>query len=229
MQEIDPMTHHRKPKNLIIFGGTFDPVHIGHLQIAHQVQKKFGFDRFVFLPCKMPVLKNPSVASPKQRIEMLQLALKNQPSPFIIDTSEINRETPSYMVETLTAFRERYTEGTAISLLLGVDTFLQLPQWYQWKKVLQLANLCVVNRPSTQPIGQWPSVIQKVLAQHETQQPKTLLSTSQGLIYRYNAGFFPISSTWIRHEFSDGRMPEAVLPAGLLDYIAREKLYYSDK
>ncbi|MBA4696906.1 MAG: nicotinate-nucleotide adenylyltransferase [Legionella sp.] len=215
------------PRNLIIFGGTFDPIHNGHLYIASQVQEKFAFDRFVFLPCKTPLLKKSALASSKQRVEMIKRSIIDQPSCFYVDDMEIRRRTPSYTVETLNTFRKRYGPMIPITLLLGVDTFLQLPQWHEWQKILDLANLCVVNRPNTKPQADWSASVNALLLKHETKNSESLLQTPSGLIYRFNAGSFYISSTAIRAEFARGNIPIDSLPHNVVDYIHAHKLYLS--
>lgn len=131
--------------NLIIFGGTFDPPHLGHLNTALAVQKHMQFERFLFLPCKFPVLKKNTTASSEQRIQMLELMLLSYPE-FEIDLREIQRPTPSFMVDTLQSFRDDLGNEISITLLLGMDAFLQLPQWHAWEKILELCHLLVMKR-----------------------------------------------------------------------------------
>ncbi|CEK10869.1 nicotinate-nucleotide adenylyltransferase [Legionella hackeliae] len=213
-------------RNLIIYGGTFDPVHEGHLKTANNIQNHFHFDQFIFLPCKIPVLKNKAIATPAQRIEMLELALKNQPENFTIDLSEINRESPSYMVSTLENFRQQLGENVAMTLLIGQDTFLQLPKWYQWYRLLDLANLLVIKRYGVCDTT-LPEELTQLLNTHEVSNDETLLNTSCGLIYRYDAGEFNISSTWLRHELAQGKNVCEYLPKEVLSYIKKNKLYKS--
>ena len=132
-------------KNLVIYGGTFDPPHLGHLNTALAIQDILHFDRLIFLPCKTPVLKQATLASSEQRVNMLKLALEGY-SNFDIDLREITRITPSFMVETLESFRQDLGDQVAITLCLGSDAFLQLPQWHSWRKILKLSNVLVIKR-----------------------------------------------------------------------------------
>ncbi len=173
--------------NLIIYGGTFDPPHNGHLNTAINVQDHFNFDRFIFLPCKTPLLKNYAAATPAQRLAMLELALdlQNKTKHFGIDLAEIKRDTPSYMVESLHHFRQQYGERIAITLLLGADTFSQLPHWHDWQKLLTLANLLVIKRAGFSE--QYSNAIKELLMRHETTDAKAITRQAHGFIYRYDA------------------------------------------
>lgn len=211
-------------KNLILFGGTFDPVHCGHLNIAIKVQQAFHFEQFNFLPCKLPVLKNASSASAADRVAMLSLAIENykQDAAFFIDEREINRKTPSYMIYTLEDIRKEYKDSLALTLMLGADAFMHLPQWYQWQKIITLANLLIIAREPTMPLD---ATLISLLEKHETQEKKYLLKASHGYIYRFDAGNYPISSTLIRHHIASHKALD--LPKKVEDYIFKNHLYAS--
>ena len=110
-----------------IFGGSFDPVHLGHLKTAKSIKKELNFERLFLLPCHDPVHKNSLHYSPKQRLEMLNLAIKDYPS-LEIDTREIDREGNSYMIDTLAALTEEF-KGKTICLIIGMDSFLSFKKW----------------------------------------------------------------------------------------------------
>lgn len=210
-------------QSLIIYGGSFDPIHQGHLQTALNVQNTFHFNRFVFLPCKMPVLKAPSVASTRQRIEMLQVALAPYPD-FSIDLREINRETPSFMVETLESFRRERSEECSISLLMGMDAFIQLPRWHRWENLLDLANLLVMSR-TVIGIQKLPDLLTSLLQSCEIKNPQELLHSSQGKILFFDAGDYPISSTELRKKMAAGEDVHPLLPPDVYRYIKAQGLY----
>ena len=208
--------------NLIIYGGSFDPLHNGHLNTALTVQKAFSFERFIFLPCKTPVLKKATMASSKQRLEMLELAIATYPD-FEISLEEVMRPTPSFMVDTLEFFHKQFSD-CAITLLIGMDSFLQLPQWHNWQKILTLSNLLVMKRPHTDEYDAG-ELVKNLLLTHETMDKQDLLTNRFGKIYRYDAGEYDISSTWLREQIRSGVDIEPYLPASVYQYIKKQGLY----
>ena len=213
--------------NLLLFGGTFDPIHNGHLNIARGVQDFFHFDNVAFLPCKLPVLqKNLFTTSSQHRLAMLQIALAELPKKyhFHIEKREINRNSPSYTVTTLEEFREKFGKQKPITLLLGFDAFCQLPQWHRWQEVIELANLLIINRPDYEKT-KLPDALQILLSSHKTADPHALLKTPHGLIARFNAGEYPISSTAVRESLFANKLPTALLPQSICHYIIEKKLY----
>ncbi|CDZ78363.1 putative nicotinate-nucleotide adenylyltransferase [Legionella massiliensis] len=212
--------------NFIIYGGTFDPIHYGHIKTALDVQGFFHFERFVFLPCKIPVLKNQALATPEQRVSMMELALApyQQQARFSIDLSELNRDTPSYMVDSLEYFRKQFGEELAITLLMGMDTFSQLHRWYQWSKLITLCNILVIDRAGFAKQA-LPDLVQDLLDKQQTFDANALKQKSHGLIYRYNAGQFDFSSSWIREQLSKNNELENYLPIAVLEYIKKNNLY----
>jgi nicotinate-nucleotide adenylyltransferase len=209
-------------RSIAIFGGTFDPVHNGHIQTSLTIQTNFNFDSYNFLPCKVSTIKPPAFANSQQRIEMLQLAIKIYPD-FKIDLREIERDTPSYMVETLESFRTEH-ESASITLILGYDAFLSLPQWHQWGKIIKLANLLVINRTqfSNNPV---PESINKLLKMHQTEIKADLLVKKAEVIYLFNAGNYEISSSNIREELINNKNIESKLPNDVFKYIKERALY----
>lgn len=213
-------------RNLIIFGGTFDPPHNGHINTAINVQKHFNFDRFLFLPCKTPVLKNEATATPIQRIDMLNLALAavDKTLNFQIDLSEINRDTPSYMVDSLQHFRKQFGEQIVLTLLMGADAFSQLPYWHDWTKLLTLANILVIKRAGFDDRAHSDS-IKELLIKHETQNSTAICEQSYGAIYHFDAGSFDFSSTWVRKELSKKKDLSSFIPESVMQYIKQKGLY----
>lgn len=209
-------------KNIAIFGGTFDPVHNGHIKTSLSIQSCFNFDTYFFLPCKSPVIKAPSLATNKQRVDMLQIALQNYQT-FKIDLREINRDSPSYMVHTLEHFRNEYKEAS-ITLILGYDALISLPKWYHWKELILLANLLVINRPefSEKPI---PSEITEFIKKHEKKHNNEVLTNKSGVIVFFDAGNHPISSTAIRNAIKDHHVVDEELPKAVYQYIIEQGLY----
>ena len=212
--------------NLVIFGGSFDPPHWGHINTALAVQQYFHFQHFIFLPCKTPVLKPANIATPTQRLMMLKLALTEY-SEFEVDAREINRPTPSYMVHTLESYRAEWGENTAITLLLGMDAFIQLPQWYQWDRLLGLAHLLILNR-NPAPTAEFSSPLNHLLLICKTHDKDDLLKQPHGKILCYDAGYYPISSTQLRNKVHAGESIESYAPQSVIQYIKDQALYQQD-
>ncbi|MCW8418404.1 nicotinate-nucleotide adenylyltransferase [Fluoribacter dumoffii] len=208
--------------SIAIFGGAFDPVHNGHLQASITIQNHFKFDSYIFLPCKTPTIKPPTLASNDQRIEMLKRAINNL-SDFKLDLREIERDTPSYMVETLNSFREEYPDSS-ITLIIGYDAFLSLPNWYQWEKIITLANLLVINRSefAKHPVSE---IVKNFLHKHKINDKDELLTTQSGKVFLFDAGNYEISSTALREDIKKGANVNNRLPCKVYEYIKSQGLY----
>lgn len=210
-------------KPICIYGGSFDPVHLGHIKTACAIQQQFPQAEIVFVPCKIPVLKNATQASTTQRVTMLQLALTAYPQ-FKLDLKEIERPTPSYMIDTLHSFRQQYGQHVPLILLLGFDAFLQLPQWHQWQRLLTQCHLLIMHRMGIDETIENVLLID-LLQQNETPSADELLTKPAGKIYRLNAGEYAVSSSWLRREIRLGHQVRSFLPSNVDDYIKQEKLY----
>ncbi|MGL5741705.1 MAG: nicotinate-nucleotide adenylyltransferase [Legionella sp.] len=207
---------------IAIFGGTFDPIHNGHLQTSLAIQSYFKFDAYFFLPCKIPAIKPPAFANTEQRIEMIQLAIKNHDC-FKLDLREIERQTPSYMIETMESYRMEYPKAS-ITLVIGHDAFLSLPHWHKWEQIITLSHLLVINRSefTASPI---PQNVQQFLARYQAQNKNALLSTQASSIFMFDAGDYEISSTSLREEIKKGIDVKDKLPIPVYEYIRAQGLY----
>lgn len=213
-------------QHIAVFGGTFCPIHRGHIEGALLLKKKINFDRFVFLPNKAPVLDKKAMALCVHRVAMLRLALAPYPD-FKIDMREINRQTPSFMVDTLRSFRQEWGNDVAISLIIGEDSFRQLHRWHDWQTLFTLCNLIVMDRPGYE-CATLPNPIKARLIQgeiHEIKDPLILSTTSRGGFYRCNTGRYDISSTTIRALIKRGDDATSLLPVAVLNYIKEKKLF----
>ena len=219
----------KKTKNthtptVLVYGGSFCPVHVGHLNVARRVQRHMHYDQFLFVPCKEPVLDKTAMASAHDRVAMLTQALLPYPD-FSVDLSEIERNTPSFMVDTLRDFRGKRGVDTPITLLMGMDSLLQLPRWHRWEELLKLAHLLVIDRPGIEMPGAEP--LKTWLAHHQTMNKNELLSTPFGKMYRFNAGQYDLSSTGIREAIQQGRDTSRLIPAGVRRYIDENNVFRS--
>lgn len=211
-------------RGILIYGGSFDPPHNGHINCLINTQKIFGFDEVRFLPCKTPVLKEKTQASPQNRIEMLKFAIAPFGDGFTIDDREICRETPSYMVDTLTSIRQEVPANTPIILLIGYDSLITLPLWYEWHKLIRLCHLLVVNRPNYQKELLSPQV-KTLLKNHQSHCTSDLHKTPYGKIFLFDAGYYDISSSKIREKIKNHLPVDKYLSADILNYIEKHYLY----
>lgn len=208
--------------HLAIFGGTFDPIHNGHLQTSLSIQAYFKFESYIFLPCKIPIIKPEALATDQQRIKMIELAIKKYPD-FKLDLREIERNSPSYMVDTLNSYILEFPEAS-ITLIIGYDAFISLPHWHQWHKLIILANILVINRNefATHPM---PEVMHEFLAKYQEKEKSKFLNEKAGTIFLFDAGHYEISSTAMRKEIKKKKDISLQLPEDVYKYIKDEGLY----
>lgn len=207
---------------IAIFGGTFDPIHNGHLQTSVTIQNYFNFNHYLFLPCKIPAIKPAALANNQQRIHMIELALKDH-TDFSLDLREIERDTPSYMVETLESFRLEYPKAS-ITLVIGYDAFISLPRWHQWQKIISLANLLVINRDEFAQ-QELPEVMHEFLQKHQVTEKELIKTNRCGQVYLFDAGNYPISSTAAREALKRKKDVQDILPNEVYNYIKLQELY----
>jgi len=128
-----------------IFGGTFDPVHLGHIQPALDVKQALSLDELRFIPCSIPAHRDIPIATDEQRVAMLQAAIDGQDG-CILDKRELNRQGLSYMVDTLKSLHQDFNDQR-LCLIIGMDAFMGLNKWHQWQEIFKLANCVVTHRP----------------------------------------------------------------------------------
>jgi len=196
-----------------IFGGSFDPVHLGHLKTAKSIKKELNFERLFLLPCHNPVHKNSLHYSPKQRLEMLNLAIKDYPS-LEIDTREINREGNSYMIDTLADLAEEF-KGKTICLIIGMDSFLSFKTWKKWDEFARLVHLIILPRNTD-------GLVEKNLETFDVALDKSDLNiSSSGLLYFSNSELIDISSTDIRGKIASNQNLDGLMPSSVIKFLQK--------
>jgi nicotinate-nucleotide adenylyltransferase len=215
-------------KPLGLLGGTFDPVHYGHLRAAEAVRRALHLDEMRLFPAGDPPHRAAPVATAAQRLAMLELALEEFPS-LALDAREIARRGKSYTVLTLEELRAE-DAGRPLALVLGVDAFLGLPTWHRWHEVFALAHVVVVTRPDA-PLGPLEAPLAQACEGRMRASPEALESEPAGAIYLLSIPPQPISATAIRRALATGpRGVDAVrgmVPPAVLAYIDRNQLYRS--
>lgn len=208
-------------KPIGILGGTFDPIHFGHLRPAQQILNALDFAEIRLMPSHKPPHKSGTNATSQQRADMAQLACQDMPG-FSVDLRELQRHDPSYTVVTLQNIRQQQPD-TPLCFLMGMDSLLSLKSWYQWTEMLKLCHLVVSYRPGW--VLDQQAVISDVLEQHQTDDFRQLHQCSNGLIYLAEIEQLDISATQIRHNVQAGVSNAGLLPGAVAEYIVACGLY----
>lgn len=238
---------------VLLFGGSFDPVHNGHVELARRFMQTFNADLLRLIPAGNPWQKPALQANPVERSEMLRLAFADQAMPFVLDLQEIERRGPSYSIDTMQAIRTELGREASLILILGADQLVQLDSWQRWRELFDYVHLGVAARPgiSLNPDQMSAEVAAQVAQRHASRAQ--ILASAQGLIYLLPDLAIHISSTVIRasiraatRETSQAASPAASraanqatnqavlrvgetavpeLPGAVLDYIQHHHLY----
>ena len=208
-------------KTLGIFGGTFDPIHIGHLRMALELKQQLKLDEMRLLPCYLPPHRATPGASAEQRVAMLKLALQDC-ADLRVDTRELQRDKPSYTFDTLSELRTELSEQTSICLCMGMDSFVSLDQWHEWRQLIRLAHIVVVERPGYQLPES--GAVADLLRRHRA-DADVITAAPAGAVVVSSPGLLPISATAIRTQINAGDSPQFLLPDAVWNYIRAQGLY----
>ena len=211
--------------NLIgILGGTFDPVHLGHLALAESALAGLPLAEVLWLPSGSPGHRGSPVAAARDRLAMLKLATEGH-ARYRIDASELAREEPTYTVHTLTRMRAALGAAQPLVLLLGSDSFLSLPTWLRWRELLGLAHIAVAARPGWLPSdgGPAPDLAEEIA--RRSARPEQLAASAAGRVAFFAMPPTDISASALRAGLAEGRDMGHLLPAAVLAYIRTHQLY----
>ncbi|UDG79955.1 nicotinate-nucleotide adenylyltransferase [Candidatus Steffania adelgidicola] len=206
------------------YGGTFDPVHYGHIRLMIALKNLLNLQRIILLLNNIPPHRaNPMTAS--QRLAMLRLAIAEIPDAFLtIDERELHRSTPSWTVDTFKELRREYGPDSPLGFIIGYDSLLTLRSWYRGLALMDLCHLLVCPRPgyrsllTNQVDNQW-------LENRLTNDPQALSQQPAGLIYFAATPQFAISASDIRTRYREGRSCDGLLPSSVQSYIHKHGLY----
>jgi nicotinate-nucleotide adenylyltransferase len=201
-----------------IYGGTFNPIHYGHLRTAIEVREIFGLDELRLLPCAQPAHREIPEVSSEQRLQMLQLAIAGTPE-LQIDTRELERTGTSYMIDTLAAIRAEVVQEPVI-LFVGMDAFNGLTNWHKWQELFNYAHIVVMTRPNF--------VAEKLpdfMSNKQVSDRQSLKSCPSGKIYFQQVTQLDISASFIRKVFAANNNPGFLLPESVINYIQTHRLY----
>ena len=209
-----------------LFGGTFDPVHFGHLRLAAEMREAFRLERVVFLPTGHPWQRaRDTYAGGAQRVRMLELATAGEPA-FAVDDREVRRDGPTYSVDTLAEYRRESGPDTPLVFLCGTDAFARVETWHRWESLFDLAHFAVAVRaddPEWHSKG--PGAIPKALWPRVTMSLKDVLSSPAGRIMTFAMTPLAISSTAIRGLVQAAASIRYLTPDPVVDYIHQHQLY----
>ena len=198
-------------KPIAILGGTFDPVHLGHLRVAWEAAEALDA-QVCLMPAHLPPHRPAPVANAQQRVRMLEAALAGQ-HRLVLDTRELRREGPSYTVDTLRELRAELPATQPLILLLGADAFAGLPTWHEWRVLFDLAHIVVLTRPGHETT--LPAELADVIASRYATSAAQLHESPAGKVLNLPVTPLEISASAVRKMLADGREPRWLLPAAL--------------
>jgi nicotinate-nucleotide adenylyltransferase len=204
-----------------VLGGTFDPIHNGHLRPALELLEILQLTEIRFIPCRIPAHRGAPAITAEQRLELVRLATAGQ-AGFVADDRELRREGPSYMVDTLASLRAEMDTAT-LCLIIGADAFRELHTWSRWRTLSELAHIVVMQRPgASEPL---PSVLADFIASRVLDEPSGLHQQAAGGVWFQPVTQLAISATQIRHLIAQGQSPRYLLPEAVLNAIYTGGLY----
>ena len=204
-----------------IMGGSFNPVHYGHLRVASDAKRRLALDAMYIMPAAQSPLKPQRLVSAGHRVAMLDLALTEFPE-LQLDIREFDREGPSYTVDSLQELRQEVGSNVTIYFLIGEDLLPTLNQWSRWQVLTDYAHLVVANRP-----GEFLAITAEVTAWwHEREMPLAQLSSlPSGRVSRLESSLVDVASSEIRQSLKSGERETEMIPVPVMEYIQRHKLY----
>jgi len=204
-----------------ILGGTFDPIHFGHLRSALEIYQALDLAHVRLIPCFQPVHRKMPIASPLHRLAMVSTAIADEPA-LAVDDCEIQRKGPSYTIDTL-EFLQKKMPDTPLCLIMGIDALLGFPSWHRWEDILKIAHLVIAHRPQYQ-LPQ-TGIVADLLKQRLKHESSALHSCIAGNIFFHPVTPLEISATDIRKQIAMRRSPRFLLPDSVYHYIEQHGVY----
>jgi len=205
-----------------VFGGTFDPIHYGHLRSALELSELLGLEQLRLMPCAVPPHRESPGCTAAQRAAMVELAVAPEPR-LVCDTRELQREGPSYTIDSLVELRKELDENKSLSLIMGCDALIKINSWHRWEELLDWVHIIVIARPGWHfpedgEVARW-------LENYAVKDVASLTRRSAGTVVIKELRPLDISSTEIRELLAAGRSVRYLMPESALDYIENHNLY----
>lgn len=218
-----------EPRALGIFGGTFDPIHIGHLRLAEEARESLALERVLFVPAGQPPHRGEPRSTSADRLAMVRLAIESNPH-FDVDDGEVFAEGKSYTVLTLERLRAALGPARPLVLILGADAFEGFAAWHRWRDILALAHVAVGARPgyfsdNQDPVAALPPELAAVWRNHRANDPLSVHQHPAGRIVPFDMTPLAISASQVRDLIHAGRSARYLLSEPVLGHIGRHHLY----
>jgi nicotinate-nucleotide adenylyltransferase len=208
-----------------IFGGTFDPIHFGHLRLAEELGDSLGLESVRIVPARVPPHRASPRVTAEHRLEMTRRAVAGNPR-FVLDDRECRREGPSFTVDTLQGLRAELGAQQPFCLLMGVDAFMLLTTWSRWRQLFDLAHIVIAHRPGFElRVEGMPDDLGREVDARLTWDASRLRTRPAGVVLAHRIVGLEISGTAIRAGLREGRSQRYLLPDSVLDYIDQYALY----
>ena len=207
-----------------LLGGTFNPIHFGHLRMAQELAESLNLDEVRFIPSANPPHKTAPEVSAEHRAEMIKLGISNNPI-FTFDDREILRIGASYTVDTLISLRGELGDQASLILFMGSDAFTNLNTWHRWQDIISLCHIALVQRPLAAKAEPLPKLLDTFLHNHYTENPDDLRESSAGYVTMQSITPLDISSTAIRNSLQLKKSARYLMPDNVIDYIESHQLY----
>lgn len=206
----------------VFMGGTFDPIHNGHLRTALDMQQWLGVNQVSLIPSKSPVHRNAPGGTSEQRLMMTHLAVESE-TALVADAREVESDKPSYTLLTLQSLRDELGTSRSISMIMGMDAYLSLPVWHRWQEFLTYGHIIVVARPGFHYTPD--ETMERFTHEHRVTDKTQLLENASGHVLIHEMTPLGISATQIRQLVMSGQSPRYLFPDQVWAYIKKHNLY----
>jgi len=207
-----------------LLGGTFDPIHFGHLRMAQELAESLSLSTVKFIPSANPPHKRSPQVSAEHRAAIVQLAIADNPQ-FQFDGRELNRSGASYTIDTLESLRSELENDASLILIMGSDAFTKFNTWHRWQEIIKLCHIALVQRPASTKQDVLTKELETFLHNHYTEHADDLHNISAGLVTMQAITPLDISSTAIRQSLQLKRSVRYLIPESVLNYITAKQLY----